>query len=309
MLGEGSLASGIALDWDKARAALAPLAERLGFQIEDVARGVLTIVTANMANAIREITVEQGQDPRRATLVPFGGAGPLFATLLARDLDIQQIVIPPYAGNFSAWGLLGADLTQSAARTRIMKLEDGAVESANRVLTELFTVLSSRVTSPNAHASTHREVALDMRYVGQEHTITVAVGSFEEGRISASTQGIHQAFTREYDRTFGHTMEEQVEIVSVRATLRTPLPRRAEERVRRAAEPDGHHPRSLDVYSFTRGRRLPFQLIDRSTLGADAEVNGPAIILEETATTYLDADFMARVHPSGALFIADLGRS
>ena len=54
--------------------------------------------------------------------MPFGGAGPLFGTLLARELEIREIVVPPYAGNFSAWGLLGADLTQTAARTRIMRL-------------------------------------------------------------------------------------------------------------------------------------------------------------------------------------------
>jgi N-methylhydantoinase A len=137
----------------------------------------------------------------------------------------------------------------------------------------------------------------------------VAVQSAEDGRISAHTQDIHEAFTREYDRTFGHTMDERVEIVSVRATLRIPLPRRAEEHIRHATEPDGRHPRSLEAFSFTGGRRLPFRLVDRSTLGADTEIKGPAIILEETATTYLDAEFIARVHPSGTLFIADLGRS
>jgi N-methylhydantoinase A len=314
MLGEGRLASGIVLDRSKARAALKPLAEQLGFEVENVARGVLTIVTANMANAIREITVEQGQDPRRATLVAFGGAGPLFAPLLARELDIGQMVIPPYAGNFSAWGLLGADLTQTAARTRIMKLEDSTVQNTNHVLADLFTTLSSRGTSPNGNTATSgpsaaRGVALDMRYVGQEHTITVAVESSDDGCITASTPEIYNAFTREYDRTFGHTMDEQVEIVSVRATLRTPLPRRAEEHLRLVIEPDGHRSRSLEVYSFTRGQHLPFQLVDRSTLGAGAELIGPAIILEETATTYLDAEFMARVHPSGALFVADRGRS
>ena len=122
MLGDGSLASGIQLDADAALSAIAPLAEQLGFEVDDVARGILTIATANMANAIREITVEQGVDPRRCTIAPFGGAGPLFGTLLARELDIKQIVVPPYAGSFSAWGLLGADLTQSMARTRITRL-------------------------------------------------------------------------------------------------------------------------------------------------------------------------------------------
>ena len=90
MLAEGSLAGGVTLDIDAARRALAPLGEQLGMEVEDVAKGVLTIVTANMANAIREITVEQGQDPRRCALMPFGGAGPLFGTLLAAELDIAQ---------------------------------------------------------------------------------------------------------------------------------------------------------------------------------------------------------------------------
>jgi N-methylhydantoinase A len=104
-------------------------------------------------------------------------------------------------------------------------------------------------------------------------------------------------------------MDEQVEIVSVRATLRTPLPRRTEEHLSRAMQPDGRRPRTLQAYSFTRNQRLPFQVVDRATLGVDAVVTGPAIVLEETATTYLDAEFEARVHTSGALYIADLGRS
>ena len=308
LLGEGRLASGILLDRERALAALEPLAEQLGFEVDDVARGVLTIANANMANAIREITVEQGQDPRRMTLVAFGGAGPLFATLLARELEIEQIAIPPYAGNFSAWGLLGADLTQTAARTRIMKLGDDALHNANRILAELFATLASRAVIANGHGSS-REVDLDMRYAGQEYTITVPVQSSGDGQIVASVQDIQDAFTREYDRTFGHTMDEKVEIVSVRATLRTPLPRRSEEHLSRAAQPDGHRPRTLEAYSFTRDRRLQFQVVDRSTLGVDGVVTGPAIILEETATTYLDAEFEARVHSSGALYIADLGRS
>jgi N-methylhydantoinase A len=308
LLGEGRLASGIQLDRERAMAALGPLGERLGFEVDDVARGVLTIANANMANAIREITVEQGQDPRRMTLVAFGGAGPLFATLLARELEIQQIVIPTYAGNFSAWGLLGADLTQTAARTRIMKLRDNALQNANRILAELFATLASRAAIANGHDSS-REVDLDMRYAGQEYTITVAVRSSADGQIVSSAQDIRDAFTREYDRTFGHTMDEQVEIVSVRATLRTPLPRRTEEYASRAMQPDAHRPRTLEAYSFTLKRRLPFEVVERSTLGVDAIVTGPAIILEETATTYLDAEFMARVHPAGALLVADLGRS
>jgi N-methylhydantoinase A len=305
MLGEGVLASGIRLDREQARAALAPLGAQLGFDVEGVARGVMTIVTANMANQIREITVEQGQDPRRATLLSFGGAGPLFGTLLARELEVGRIVVPPYAGNFSAWGLLGADLTQSAARTRITKLVEGAVEEANAVLAELFATLEERAAGRDGHAGTAREVGLDMRYVGQEHTITIQVPS-ENGRIAIGRDAIRDLFTREYERTFAHTMDEEVEIVSLRATLRTPLPRRAEQRVAGAGSRDGRGAASAPAYSFTRGGELEFRILDRDALREADRLEGPAIVLEETATTYLDAGFEAKVDRSGCLFVSDM---
>jgi N-methylhydantoinase A len=302
MLGGGILASGIALDPEPARRAMTPLAEQLDFEIEEVARGIMTIAAANMANAIREITVEQGQDPRRATLAPFGGAGPLFGTLLARELEIREIVVPPYAGNFSAWGLLGADLTQSAARTRIMKLADGVVDEANSLVDALFEGVAARASRRNGGTGSTREVAADMRYVGQEHTITIPLRS-EHGRITASVGEIREAFTQEYGKTFGHEMDEDVEIVSLRATLRTPLPRRAAEHV--PVTTDGFVESTIDAYSFTQSEWTPFRVLRRDQI--EGELAGPVIVLEDTATTYLDADFALRVHDSGSLFITDMG--
>ena len=296
MLGEGKLASGIGLDREQARAALAPLGERLGFTVEEVARGIMTIAAANMANAIREITIERGQDPRTAKLMPFGGAGPLFGTLLARELEIREIVLPPYAGNFSAWGLLGADLTQTAARTRIMRLSDEAVATAGDLLEPMFARLEERATGREGV----REIALDMRYAGQEHTLTVAVPG--SGRISASPDEIRAAFSADYDRTFGHLMDEAVEIVSLRATIRTALPRRAAESPAAAAPmPAGG---TVQGWSFDRGQVLEFAIVDRGSID-ERGLQGPAVILEETATTYLDADFHARLAPGGILVMRD----
>jgi N-methylhydantoinase A len=301
MLAEGSLAGGVTLDIDAARRALAPLGEQLGMEVEDVAKGVLTIVTANMANAIREITVEQGQDPRRCALMPFGGAGPLFGTLLAAELDIARIVVPPVAGNFSAWGLLGADLVRTAARTRILRLDDEAIETANDVLGDLFVVLAERRREGEEG---EQEVGLDMRYVGQEHFLTVLTPS-ERGRITADAAALRDLFTGEYDRTFGHIMDGPVEIVSIRATVRTRLPRRAAER--RATPADVTPERTIDAWSFTRGELLPFAVIDRASLATGATLSGPAILLEETATTYLDAGWRAEVHATGSLFVDQEG--
>jgi N-methylhydantoinase A len=290
MLGEGELASGISLDPKLALAALGPLGERLGLEVEDVARGILTIANAGMADTIREITAEQGEDPRRATLMAFGGAGPVFATLLARELGIGRIVIPPYAGNFSAWGLLGADLTQSSARTQILPLSEDGLTEARVTFSGLFEQLVERDGSS-------LEARLDVRYVGQEHTLTIAV---EPEAPAADTRRL---FTREYERTFGHVMDEAAEIVSLRATVRTPLPRRTDGRP--PAMRDGRPPRSIASFSFTRAEQLPFALVDRHGLSVGERLDGPAIVVEETATTYLDAGYTAEIHPSGCLVITD----
>ena len=124
MLGEGQFASGTQLDHTKAETVLQALAEKLELSVEQSAIGIMRIAAANMANAIRETTVEQGIDPRAMSLLAFGGAGPMMSTLLAEELGIKHIIIPPHAGNFSALGLLTSDLTQSAARTRIMPLTE-----------------------------------------------------------------------------------------------------------------------------------------------------------------------------------------
>ena len=284
MLAEGSLAGGVTLDIDAARRALEPLGEQLGMEVEDVAKGVLTIATANMANAIREITVEQGQDPRRCALMPFGGAGPLFGTLLAAELEIAQDRRASGGRQLLRLGPAGRrPRPQCRVGRGSCSLDDAAIKTANEVLGDLFAVLAERRREGEEG---EREVGLDMRYVGQEHFLTVLTPS-EDGRITVDAAGLRDLFTGEYDRTFGHTMDGPVEIVSIRATVRTQLPRRAAERRATAAgaAPEG----TIDAWSFTRGELLPFAVVDRASLAAGAILSGPAILLEETATTYLDA--------------------
>lgn len=301
MLGEGKLASGIELDAGLAVSALETVAQKLSYSVEDTAKGVVKIIAATMANTIREITIDQGVDPRQTTLLAFGGAGPLMATHLARELNIGEIIVPPYAGNFSAWGLLGADLTQAGARTKIMKLSEESVEEANRLAADMFSELEARQTSGVGGGEQSREVGFDMRYVGQEHWLSVLLDS-KDGQVAMTAEQVREAFTAEYDRTFRSTMEEDAEIVSVRATLRKPLPRREESDITGGGAGSGGGG-SLEAYSFTAEKKMAFALVDRGALSVGDTVDGPAIIGEATATTYLDAGFRATVHKSSCLFI------
>jgi N-methylhydantoinase A len=303
MLGPGRLASGVQLDGKRSRASLAPLRDRLGFASEeDVARGVVRIAAGQMADAIREITVEQGEDPRAAALVAFGGAGPLFACLLADELGIERIVIPPHAGNFSAFGLLGSDLTRAVARTRILPLADGYLPAVEETLAELW----SQLRQPTGDEARF-EAQLNLRYVGQEYSLTLPV-AIADGRVHADAAGIRALFEREYERSFGHTIDEAVEIVAIRASSVTPLP---PPRFAGSETPprSGARVEERPAFSFSSGGWRTFAVVDRSALGVGGKLDGPAIVLEPTATTYLDAGFAARSHESGVLLIDRTGKS
>ena len=278
--------------------------EQLGFEVDDVARGILTIAAANMANAIREITVEQGLDPRDVALMPFGGAGPLFATLLAGELEITQIVVPPLRRQLLRLGPArrrpdaddGADAHHADSTTNTAV---GRERAARR---RSSPTVSRRAAARERTARRCARCALDLRYVGQEHTLTIAVAA-DDGPIAVRRRRrFARAFTDEYERTFGHAMDEAVEIVSVRATLRTPLPR-ARRRRRlsyAAASHDGtgaEHGRGVLVRDGRLARLRARAARDRS---ARRRLSGPAIVAEETATTYLDARLRQRACTSPA---------
>jgi N-methylhydantoinase A len=295
MLAFGELAGGLGLDIEGSTAALEELGSQLGLDAEETAKGILTIANAAMAFAIRSVTIEEGQDPREATILAFGGAGPLFGTLLAQELDITRIVVPNHAGNFSAWGLLGQDLTRSRALTSIRTLDEEGIAAANESLASMFAELSRG-------GDEELEPALDLRYVGQEYTLTIHPAS-QAGEIAESAADIESTFKRDYLRTFGHELRVPVEIVSVRATARKALPRKANEKPPVITTGRNTERRSLSAYSFTQGERITFDVVDRASLAIGETVDGPMIILEETTTTYVDAGYELLVHPSGTLLI------
>ena len=296
MLPVSEIAGGVTLDRALADAALAALAPRAGLTgAAEVARGVLRIANANMANAIRGVTIEQGRDPRAATLVAFGGAGPLFGTLLADELDVRTVLIPPHAGNFSAFGLLGADLTQTASRTRVMQL--GAV--ALSTVEKLGHVLHAELDARSAGGTMpRRAVHADMRYLGQEHSLTIDVPWCERG-CTGNADGLRARFEEEYERSFGIRIDEAVEIVTVRAISVDPLPAiPAPAAVAGAAQT--REGEAL-AWSFTSGGDVPFRVVERASIAPRGTLRGPALVVEPTTTTYVDAAWTATHGAMGAL--------
>ncbi len=304
MLGAGRLASGLQLDRELASAALGTLAQPLAMDVEAVAAGIMRVAASHMVDAIHEITVERGLDPREGALMAFGGAGGLFATLLAKESGIRRIVIPPYCGNFSAWGLLGAEITQSAAQTLIMPLAETSTIAATEVLLQLVADLRRRPGSRSMNGAV-AEAALDLRYAGQEYSLTIAVPTDGE-RIMGDTQAVGARFQAEYEKIFGHRIDEGIEVVAVRATLRTATPR---HQMRPEASDSGERrgPHIVRTFSFTRGSWAEFGDVDRAALAIGEVLSGPVLIAEETATAYVDFGFTVEVHPTGCLLVSAEG--
>jgi N-methylhydantoinase A len=292
LMGTGELAGKLRLSADLAWKALTRVADQGSISEEQAARGILEVNTAAMAGAIREITVERGEDPRAAAIIAFGGAGPVFATLLARDLDISTILIPVHAGNFSACGLLASDLVQTASQTRILRVRDGVIDTVQATVDELHYHLVDR----SARAGLgHYTVAVDMRFVGQEHTLTVAVAS-NEGRITVSADQIGNDFLQQYNETFGLVLADtEVEIVTMRVTLTVPRGGSLPSLTPSVAAGDGATSPSIRAWSFEDDRWMEFASVHRESLRAGDTVAGPAVIAESTATTYMDVGYSAHV--------------
>jgi len=305
MLALGNLAGGVSLDLDAAAATVADLGRNLGLGAERTAQGVIEVSTTAMANAIRVILEEVGEDPRGAALLAFGGAGPLFGGLVARELDVRRVVVPNHAGNFSAWGLLLQDLSRSAGRTIVVPLEASSMERVNQVLGSLERDLRDREqleASPSA--SSQLSASLDLRYRGQEYAVTIPVSLGERSRVADDVHTITTLFQCAYESRYGHTSDTQIEIVTVRLTATTLLPR---TKVLDAplASTATRAARTVDTFSFRDGERRSFAVFDRLSLQPGYSGHGPMIVLEDTATTYVDGGFTATVAATGDLILDD----
>jgi N-methylhydantoinase A len=266
MLGDGMLASGMRLDPSLAEKALQPLASQLRLSVTHTCVGILRIATSAMVGAMRRISLEKGVDPREAALLTFGGAGPLLATELARALGIRQVVVPPHAGNFSAWGLLGTDVVRDIARTQVAMLSTESLASASATLRELLDILT----------------------------------------IATTLEELTALFGESYRGTYGHLLEAPIEMVAVRASMRQNLTRTAPAPglgAQHSEQPSAESLPSKQAWSLVRREFREFRHVRRESLREGARLSGPMIIFEPTSTTYVDVDFELEVMSGGCMFL------
>jgi N-methylhydantoinase A len=288
----------MAVRQDLARAAIERLAAQLGLDAMSTAQGILSVVTANMARAIRVISVQRGHDPRDYTLVAFGGAGPLHAARLAKELEIGRILVPRAPGILCAMGLLLTDLRADFAATRLQTLGSAALPA----MAEAFAELSARAgtwfddehIAPDARRLTR---TVDMRYAGQNYELPIAL---PDGPIGASTlDALAEGFAAAHHRMYGFVAEgEPVQLVTFRVEAAGTVPK-ASFHAQPDAGPDASEAimARRNVWLPETGGFVACPVYDRERLRAGNSIAGPAIVEQMDATTVVLPGMVARVEP------------
>jgi N-methylhydantoinase A len=282
------------LDEEAAGRALHAIGSQLDLDDTSFAEGVLSIVNANMADAMRTITVKQGIDPRDYALVAFGGAGPMHAAWLAEELEIREVIVPWSPGTFSAWGMLQTDLRHDMVRTFFRPLADLDGEEVSGVVDSLEQEGIGLLREQDVDADdVYFQRTADMRYVGQEYSVSVPIGSeVDLGEIDGAFHDGHRI-------RYGHaTPGAPTEFVNLRVAAFGRI--RAETAPFQADEGDPVLGTRPVVFA---GRRHETRALLRSRLAPGGRYDGPLVVEEETATTVVPPEHSLEIDELGNLLI------
>ncbi|MHA1638130.1 MAG: hydantoinase/oxoprolinase family protein, partial [Candidatus Thorarchaeota archaeon] len=288
----------IELNHDLAQKAIEALALKLDMSIEETALGIIRISTSNMVQAIREVTVERGRDPRNFVLIPFGGAGSTQAVDIADALDIESILVPPHPGITSALGLICADLRVDVMKSVMLRLEDQESKSLLTLFLDLSSEAQRRLKEQGANPTEiSEEWKVDMRYSGQSHELTIDVPVKATNLVSES----RVLFEDEHFRLFGYKLEsKKIDWVTVRVTALAKQTIRKEKPFEVQSNPIKPTARSVLLDDGTLAQAIVYK---RNSIPSDIAISGPAIIEQVDTTTYLSPDWEMKQQTNGNIWM------
>jgi N-methylhydantoinase A len=305
---DSRLGGELALDPEAAaRAITDKIAGPLGLDVVAAAAGILRVANATMARGVRVVSVERGHDPRRLTLVPFGGAGPMHGSPLARDLSIPRLLVPPTPGILCALGMLVADLRHDLVQTHLAAHAALSPQEAAVIFEPMLAEARRLLTEDRVPTDRWRvEMRMEMRYIGQSYELPIPLAEVN----SSALAGVAPAFHAEHARRFGHSdPAAPIEVVSFGVTatglIDTPeLPRPAPgEREPPGAARRGTRRAFFEGAGAASGAWAECPVWQREALLAGNEIAGPALIEEISATTVLYPGDRAQVDAIGSLIV------
>ena len=276
------LGGALSLDSESARRVIEEkIAAGLRCSVEEAAEGIVRVINASMTAAIRKLTVERGYDPRLFTLVPFGGAGPLHGTALARELGVRDVVVPLAPGVASAEGLVFSNLRSDRIRTHVELLDRLGAPEFENMLEELTVLAEGDLSTSSASGDPVISRRAGLRYAGQGYDIPI---DLPEGAVDLAL--LKSAFHLEHERQYGFARRDQrVQLVNVWVSVELVISGSRRNTAERAV-PDRPAPPSIRPV-YLSGNWIETAVYDRSALRSGQQIDGPAIIEQLDSTTLI----------------------
>ena len=279
------LAGNIRIDPTGSEEAIANLGNEFDMNMLEMARGIIRVAEEKMAGALRVVSVRRGYDPKNFALICFGGAGGLHACALAESLDIPNVILPVASGAFSALGMLSGQRQCDMSQTyRIELCAEGAATVAERIFSRLETQARQRM--PNLQPSIER--VADVRYQGQGFHLTLP--------YTNNMDELASRFTHTHARAYGHTLDQPIEIMTLRLSATAETKQICLPELPRATSPI-----KPSSHARTETGRTPHYR--REALRPGHAIAGSALILEDTATLWLPPCWHLEVSPHGHLIL------
>jgi N-methylhydantoinase A len=286
------LGRSLRIDAPAAALAMQTIAEPLGRSAVETAEAILRLAVAKMAAAVHEISVARGFDPREFALLSYGGAGPLHAALIADEIGIPRVIVPPSPGAFSAFGALCSSLAKDRSATVLVPLEEAALQDIRPRVQDMIEAIREEFAQEGATIGRLIfERQYDLRYRGQAHELSITAPA------DADALGVAALFEAAFERQFGRRDSVRgIEVVNIRLIGRIPI-----------EAPTWSNPKMMaggplgERHVVIDGLSVPCPIWERAALPSEAEIAGPAVIEEMSATTYLPPGWLLSVGEFGQL--------
>lgn len=298
------LGGAMPLDVAASRASLERVADRLGLpSAAAAAEAAIRVATARMATELYKLLAQRGEEPGHHFIVPFGGAGPTHAVLLAEEAGMAGIAVPPAAATFCALGAAMADVrrefVRGLGRVRVESFAEGLWENWAALETEASRWLAGERVLTNAEHMLH---ALDMRYSGQSFSITTEIP--RAVREARDVAGVISAFHAAHERIYGfRESDEAVEAVTQRLSIIGEIPKLSLPDL-----PPGRNPDRLSVRPvFHRGEWIEAAIYRREQFGAGSTASGPAVVEQDDTCLWAPPGWRVTAEARGILIVTRFG--
>ena len=285
-------------DWDALNKAFEPLQSKLSLSKEEVARGIVRVANANMTNALRLVSTNKGYDPRDFALMAFGGGGAMHAVALAEELKVPKVIVPVNSSVFSALGMLLADLRRDYIQTKVALLNDDACSIVKKGFDELIARAEQDYANEvSKNSDIEFEYHLDLRYVGQEHTVKVEMSADKNGMIDIGST--IDRFHQEHEKQFTYRLDNGVEMVSFHLVAKVPINKpdlAIKETTGINIDDCILHVRDVD---FDQKGIHETTIYDGEKLEPSMTLTGPAIIQEPSVTLVISPGHKASIDEYG----------